>query len=94
MALSSLRQRFGIILQDPVIFEGSLADNIAYGWPGAPAADIEAAARAAELGDLLAELPEGLATILGTYGVRLSVGEKQRVAIARALLKPLWIWSR
>ncbi len=87
VALSSLRQRFGIILQDPVLFEGSLAENIAYGRPEASMADIEAAARAAELGDLLSELPDGLATLLGTYGVRLSVGEKQRVAIARALLK-------
>lgn len=87
VALASLRQRFGIILQDPVLFEGTLADNIAYGRPDAAPAEIEAAARAAELGDLLAELPDGLNAVLGTYGVRLSVGEKQRVAIARALLK-------
>lgn len=85
--LDSLRTLFGIVLQDPVIFEGTLAENIAYGRPTATRAEIEAAAQAAELYDTACGLKKGFETPLGTYGVRLSVGEKQRLAIARALLK-------
>ncbi|MHC4886150.1 MAG: ABC transporter ATP-binding protein [Planctomycetota bacterium] len=85
--LKSLRNRFGVVLQEPVVFEGTLGENIAYGVPRAPRERIEEAAHTAELGDLIERLPDGLDTQLGTYGVKLSVGEKQRVSIARAVLK-------
>ena len=87
VSLSSLRSQFGVVLQDPVIFEGTLAENIAYGEPNAPTEAIAAAAEAAEVTEFVARLPDGLDTVLGSYGVKLSVGEKQRVSIARALLK-------
>ena len=85
--LRSLRRIFGVVLQDPVVFDGTLGENIAYGWHDAPEDLIDEAARAAELGDLVARLPEGYDTIIGTHGIKLSVGEKQRVSIARAILK-------
>ncbi|MBN2712090.1 MAG: ABC transporter ATP-binding protein [Planctomycetes bacterium] len=85
--LRSLRKLFGVVLQNPVIFEGTIAENIAYGMKNASREDIETAARAAELQDLYERLPEGLDAVLGTYGIKLSVGEKQRVSIARAILR-------
>ncbi len=85
--LRSLRRIFGVVLQDPVVFDGTLAENIAYGWHDAPLHLIDDAARAAELGDMVSRLPEGYGTIIGTHGIKLSVGEKQRVSIARAILK-------
>jgi ABC-type multidrug transport system fused ATPase/permease subunit len=85
--LRSLRRVFGVVLQDPVVFDGTLAENIAYGWHDAPLHLIDEAARAAELGDMVSRLPEGYDTIIGTHGIKLSVGEKQRVSIARAILK-------
>jgi ABC-type multidrug transport system fused ATPase/permease subunit len=83
--LGSLRRLVGVVPQSPVLFEGTLAENIAYGRPDAPRGDIEEAARTAELAELVRSLPDGLDTVLGTRGVKLSVGEKQRVAIARAV---------
>ncbi|MFW6288390.1 MAG: ABC transporter ATP-binding protein [Spirochaetota bacterium] len=85
--LRSLRRVFGVVLQDPVVFDGTLGENIAYGWHDASEALIDEAAHAAELGDLVSRLPEGYDTIVGTHGIKLSVGEKQRVSIARAILK-------
>jgi len=85
--LKSLRRLFGVVLQSPVIFEGTLAENISYSEPGASRARIEEAARAAEIHELAMSLPHGLDTMLGSKGVKLSVGEKQRVSIARAILK-------
>lgn len=85
--LRSLRRIFGVVLQDPVVFDGTLGENIAYGWHDAPGKLIDDAAQAAELGDLVSRLPEGYDTIVGTHGIKLSVGEKQRVSIARAILK-------
>jgi ABC-type multidrug transport system fused ATPase/permease subunit len=85
--LKSLRKLFGVVLQDPVVFEGTLAENIAYGCPGSPRERIEEAARAAEIHEMAMALPKGYDTVLGTQGVKLSVGEKQRVSIARAILK-------
>jgi len=84
--LRSLRRLFGVVLQDPVVFSGSVAENIAYGRPGASRDEIEKAARAAEIHDAIASLPAGYDTVLGARGVKLSVGEKQRLSIARALL--------
>jgi subfamily B ATP-binding cassette protein MsbA len=87
VTLESLRSQFGVVLQDPIVFDGSLADNIAYGTPTAGLEQIEEAAKAAEIYDLATSLPESFDTVLGTEGVKLSVGEKQRVSIARAILK-------
>lgn len=87
VSLSSLRDLFGVVQQQPVIFEGTLAENIAYGKPRAAREEIEQAAQAGEVMQFADRLPDGLDTRLGTYGVQLSVGQKQRVSIARALLK-------
>lgn len=87
VSLGSLRSLFGVVQQQPVIFEGTLADNISYGDPHASREQIRAAAAAAEVMQFADRLPDGLDTVLGTYGVQLSVGQKQRVSIARALLK-------
>jgi ATP-binding cassette subfamily B protein len=85
--LRSLRRLFGVVLQDPIIFDGTLAENIAYGQTGATRAEIQEAARAAEVWELAQSLPDGFDTIVGKHGVKLSVGEKQRVSIARAILR-------
>lgn len=85
--LRSLREKFGVVLQQPVLFEGTLAENIAYGRPDASREDIEAAARMAEVYDMAMDLPRKFNTVIGTNGVKLSVGERQRVSIARAILR-------
>ncbi len=81
----TLRRQIGVVLQDPVVFRLSLAENIRYGAPGASDEQVEAAARAALVHDFAAALPEGYATIIGEGGHKLSQGERQRLAIARAL---------
>ena len=73
--------------QDTVLFNDSLAYNIAYGQPGATPTDIEQVVRAARLDGFVAQTPKGLQTQVGERGLKLSGGEKQRVAIARTLLK-------
>jgi ABC-type multidrug transport system fused ATPase/permease subunit len=73
------------VLQDPIIFRQSIADNIRYGAPGATDAQVEAAARAALVHEFATALPDGYATIVGEGGYKLSQGERQRLAIARAL---------
>src|SRR5690606_8216457 len=78
---------FAYVEQEPVMFAGTVAENIRFGRPGASQAEIEAAARAALVHDFVSELPQGYETIVGERGVMLSGGQKQRVAIARALLK-------
>ena len=85
--LADLRQQFGIVLQDPVLFSTSIGENIAYGRPGARGEEIEAAARAANVYDFIAGLPEGYETEVGERGARLSGGERQRISLARAFLK-------
>jgi ATP-binding cassette, subfamily B, bacterial len=85
--IASLRRQIGMVLQPPLIFPLSVADNIAYGRPGADHAAIENAARLARIHDMIAGLPEGYQTQLGEAGVALSEGEKQRITIARALLR-------
>jgi ATP-binding cassette, subfamily B, bacterial MsbA len=87
VTLKSLRAQIGIVTQETVLFDDTVTNNIAYGVPGAPAADIEAAARAAYAHEFIATLPRGYATRIGERGQRLSVGQRQRLAIARALLK-------
>jgi ATP-binding cassette subfamily B protein len=84
---ASLRAAIGIVPQDTVLFNDSIAYNIAYGRPGATQGQIEAAARSAQLHDFIARLPQGYDTPVGERGLKLSGGEKQRVAIARMLLK-------
>lgn len=84
---ASLRQSIGIVPQDTVLFNDTIAYNIAYGRPGASEADIQSAARAAQMDQFIAHLPEGYNTQVGERGLKLSGGEKQRVAIARTLLK-------
>jgi ATP-binding cassette subfamily B protein len=84
---ASLRAAIGIVPQDTVLFNDSIAYNIAYGRPGATQVQIETAARSAQLHDFIARLPQGYDTPVGERGLKLSGGEKQRVAIARMLLK-------
>jgi subfamily B ATP-binding cassette protein MsbA len=87
VTLRSLREQIGMVTQDTVLFDDSIANNIAYGTPGATRAQIEASARAAHAHDFVATLPEGYDTRIGERGQRLSGGQRQRLAIARALLK-------
>jgi ATP-binding cassette, subfamily B, bacterial len=87
IALHDLRQRVGIVPQDAVIFSTSALENIRYGKPGAPDAEVHAAAKAAFADGFINALPEGYDTFLGERGVRLSGGQKQRISIARAMLK-------
>ena len=83
----SLRKTIGIVPQDTVLFNDSIAYNIAYGRPGASHEEIVAAAKAAFIHDFILSLPDGYETTVGERGLKLSGGEKQRVAIARTLLK-------
>src|SRR6266536_2828663 len=85
--LADLRSQFAIVLQEPVLFSTSIAENIAYARPGAEHADVVAAAEAASAHHFIRALPDGYATQVGERGVRLSGGERQRVALARAFLK-------
>ncbi|MBN2404948.1 MAG: ABC transporter ATP-binding protein, partial [Coriobacteriia bacterium] len=86
ITLDSLRSRIGVVMQDSVLFSGTVAENIAYGRPDATRADIEAAARSAEAHDFIVDLENGYETRVGERGVKLSGGQRQRVAIARAIL--------
>ena len=83
----SLRAAIGLVPQDTVLFNESIRANIAYGRPGASQAEIEDAARAAQIHGFIALLPDGYDTVVGERGLKLSGGEKQRVAIARMVLK-------
>ncbi|MBB3197164.1 ATP-binding cassette subfamily B protein [Roseateles terrae] len=83
----SLRRAIGIVPQDTVLFNDTIAYNIAYGRPEASQAEVEAAARAAHIHSFITSLPQGYQTMVGERGLKLSGGEKQRVAIARTLLK-------
>ena len=87
MDLQALRNRIGIVPQDPVIFSSSAMENIRYGKPDASDDEVRAAAKAAFADEFIARLPEGYDTFLGERGVRLSGGQRQRIAIARAMLK-------
>jgi subfamily B ATP-binding cassette protein MsbA len=87
VTLASLRAQIGIVTQDTVLFDETVAYNIAYGSPGASRAQIEDAARAANAHGFVMALPEAYETTIGERGQRLSGGQRQRLAIARALLK-------
>ncbi|MEM1313082.1 MAG: ABC transporter ATP-binding protein/permease [Pseudomonadota bacterium] len=83
----SLRARIGVVPQDTVLFNDTIGYNIGYGREGAGQAEIEDAARAAQVHEFIASLPQGYDTVVGERGLKLSGGEKQRVAIARTILK-------
>jgi ATP-binding cassette subfamily B protein len=85
--LIDLRNQFAIVLQEPVLFSTSIAENIAYARADAREDEIIAAAKAANIHDFISRLPEGYETLVGERGMRLSGGERQRISIARAFLK-------
>lgn len=87
VTLESLGQVIGMVTQESYLFHATIRENIAYGKPDAPDAEIEEAARAAAIHDRIMELPDGYATMVGERGYKLSGGEKQRIAIARVILK-------
>lgn len=82
-----LRDQLGLVSQEPVLFDTSVAENIRYGCPGATQTDIENAAKMANAHDFIAGFPDGYGTIIGQGSNLVSGGQKQRIAIARALLK-------
>ncbi len=84
---SSLRRNIGVVLQDPLLFNDTVRNNIAYGRPNADMREIEQAARMANAHDFIMRLPDKYDTQVGERGSRLSVGERQRITIARALIK-------
>ncbi|WP_374689059.1 ABC transporter ATP-binding protein [Promineifilum sp.] len=86
LQLKSLRSHIGMVLQEPFLFTQTVAENIAYGRPGADREDVVAAAEAAHAHEFILELQDGYETRVGERGVTLSGGQKQRIAIARALL--------
>ena len=86
LRLGDLRHSLAMVAQEPVLFSGTLRDNIAYGCDGASQAQIEAAARDANAHDFISAFPDGYDTVIGERGTKLSGGQKQRVDIARALL--------
>jgi ATP-binding cassette, subfamily B, bacterial len=85
--LKSLRSQVAVVLQEPFLLPMSIAENIAYGRPQAPRAEVEAAARAANAHDFITRLPQGYDTVLAERGATLSGGERQRLSVARAILK-------
>jgi ATP-binding cassette subfamily B protein len=86
-ALADLRRQIAIVLQDPVLFSATVAENIAYARPEASRAEVVEAARAACAHDFILALPQGYETLVGEQGLRLSGGQRQRLALARAFLK-------
>ncbi|TGM19559.1 ABC transporter transmembrane domain-containing protein [Leptospira meyeri] len=87
LALKDLRSLIGFVPQQPILFSGTLRENIAYGKPNASFEEIEKAAESAYVTEFLNQLPDGYETNLGHLGTRLSGGQKQRIAIARAILR-------
>ena len=87
LRLADLRARIAVVPQEPVIFSGTVLENIRYGRPDAPEGQALAAARAAFVDEFVQGLPDGYATFVGERGLRLSGGQRQRVAVARAMLK-------
>ena len=85
--IKALRQQVGVVLQDPFLFEGTIAENIGYSKPGASRFEIIAAAKAANAHNFIIKFPDGYDTMVGERGARVSGGERQRISIARAILK-------
>ncbi len=96
LSQKELRSHIAYVPQEPLLFHRSVAENIAYGKPGASKQAIESAGRAAYVNEFVKDLPLGYDTLVGERGVKLSGGQRQRVAIARALLKdaPIWCWMK
>ncbi|MCZ7655800.1 MAG: ATP-binding cassette domain-containing protein [Rhodocyclaceae bacterium] len=86
LAVADYRRNIGLVLQEPFLFFGTIADNIAYGKPDATRSEIIAAARAAHAHEFILRLPQGYDSLVGERGQGLSGGERQRISIARALL--------
>ncbi len=87
MTHASLATVVGVVSQETHLFHASIADNLRFAKPGASDAELEAAARAAQIHDLIDRLPDGYETVVGERGYRFSGGEKQRIAIARTVLR-------
>ncbi|MDR2939294.1 MAG: ATP-binding cassette domain-containing protein, partial [Clostridiales bacterium] len=87
LALESLRNQLSIVLQDVFLFNGTIAENIAYGCEHASLDEIKDAAKVASIHEYIASLPGGYGTVIGERGVRLSGGQKQRISIARSILR-------
>jgi ATP-binding cassette subfamily B protein len=87
LRLKDLREQIAVVLQEPILLPTTIAENIAFGKPEATAAEIEAAARAANAHEFISKLPQQYQTVVGDGAARLSVGERQRINIARAFLK-------
>lgn len=87
LTLASLRRQISVVLQEPLLFAGTIAENIRYGYLNASQEEIAEAARAANAHDFIEQLPKGYATVVGERGSQLSGGERQRISIARAFLK-------
>ena len=85
--VKALRQQVGVVLQDPFLFQGTVAENIGYSKPGASRIEIIAAAKAANAHGFILKFPDGYDTMVGERGARVSGGERQRISIARAILK-------
>ena len=85
--LESLRSQISMVLQDSILFTGSIVENIAYGRPDATGAEIIEAAKEANADEFISKLPDGYFTILGERGSNLSDGQRQRIAIARAFIR-------
>ncbi len=85
--VKALRQQVGVVLQDPFLFQGTVAENIGYSKPGASRMEIIAAAKAANAHGFILKFPDGYDTMVGERGARVSGGERQRISIARAILK-------
>ena len=86
LRLRDYRRQLGVVLQDNFLFDGTIADNIAFSRPGATLDEIKAVAKVAHCEEFIAQFPDGYDTIVGERGVKLSGGQRQRVAIARAIL--------
>ena len=87
LRVKELRQQIALVLQEPILLPATIRENLAYGKPGASAAEIEAAARAAHADEFIRKLPQQYQTLAGEAAAHLSVGEKQRLNVARAFLK-------
>jgi ATP-binding cassette, subfamily B, bacterial len=87
LELDSLRRQIALVPQDPWMLDGTIADNVAFGRPAATAQELEAAARATLVTEIVEKLPDGWSTQVGEGGVRLSGGQRRRVALARAILR-------